>query len=383
MAYGNQVDLLEPINLVEHLDKMELYLGQVCQIAGISKMQLDYWTNKAQIPTKGKKQRIYDMDALETVMLIKQAKDKGLNLGAAIEAARRFREQKRESLVALTRLERLAQALGRGSSGATASRRCRRRARRRRRSSAAARPRGASARPSCSHAFHGTGPSSGAQRADRVGEQAERGSEERALEAAGLVLDAARCSSSYGDAAGRRREERDAVPLRDHALGGRPLVGEQRTEPARLPRLRCERRRRLAEPDELRVGVRQARARDPAFVDERVQVARSPRPRAARARPPRLGDEREPSSASSANERTWRRRMDDDLLPLERGVEVRDDAHLPAGRDARSVSGGVRSSRPAQNGQRLELLRRRRLELGHADAGPPRAARRDDGQAAR
>ena len=56
-------------------------------------MQLDYWTNKAQIPTKGKKQRIYDMDAVETVMLIKQGKDKGLNLGAAIDAARRFREQ--------------------------------------------------------------------------------------------------------------------------------------------------------------------------------------------------------------------------------------------------------------------------------------------------
>ena len=55
-------------------------------------MQLDYWTNKAQIPTQGRKQRIYDMDAVETVMLIKQAKDKGLNLGAAIEAARRFRE---------------------------------------------------------------------------------------------------------------------------------------------------------------------------------------------------------------------------------------------------------------------------------------------------
>ena len=78
----------------EHLDKIELYLGQVCAIAGISKMQLDYWTNKAQIPTKGKKQRIYDMDAVETVMLIKQAKDKGLNLGAAIDAARRFRELK-------------------------------------------------------------------------------------------------------------------------------------------------------------------------------------------------------------------------------------------------------------------------------------------------
>src|SRR2546422_8831244 len=93
MTFSKQIDFLEPINLSEHLDKIELYLGQVCQIAGISKMQLDYWTNKAQIPTKGKKQRIYDMNALETVMLIKQPKDNGLNLGAAIDAARRFRDQ--------------------------------------------------------------------------------------------------------------------------------------------------------------------------------------------------------------------------------------------------------------------------------------------------
>jgi hypothetical protein len=91
VATGKQVDFLEPIDFAEHLGKVELYLGQVCQIAGISKMQLDYWTNKAHIPTKGKKQRIYDIDALETVMLIKQAKDKGLNLGAAIDAAHRFR----------------------------------------------------------------------------------------------------------------------------------------------------------------------------------------------------------------------------------------------------------------------------------------------------
>jgi hypothetical protein len=94
VTYPKQVDLLEPIDMVEHLDKIELYLGQVCAIAGNSKMQLDYCTNKAQNPTKGKKQRIYDMQAVETVMLIKQAKDKGLNLGAAIDAARRFRERK-------------------------------------------------------------------------------------------------------------------------------------------------------------------------------------------------------------------------------------------------------------------------------------------------
>ena len=101
MAFSGQVDFLEPINLAEHFEKVELYLGQVCQIAGISKMQLDYWTNKAQIPTKGKKQRIYDMDAVETVMLIKQAKDKGLNLGAAIDSARRFREQNATAVGAL------------------------------------------------------------------------------------------------------------------------------------------------------------------------------------------------------------------------------------------------------------------------------------------
>src|SRR6476646_10839736 len=94
MAASRQVDLLEQIDLAQHLDKVELYLGQVCQIAGISKMQLDYWTNKAKIPTKGRKQRIYDIEALETVMLIKQAKDKGLNLQAAIDAARRFKTAK-------------------------------------------------------------------------------------------------------------------------------------------------------------------------------------------------------------------------------------------------------------------------------------------------
>ncbi|HEX4520841.1 MAG TPA: MerR family transcriptional regulator [Gaiellaceae bacterium] len=83
---------LEAVDVAARFDRVELYLGQVCRLAGISKMQLDYWTNKAQIPTKGKKQRIYDMDAIETVMLIKQGKDKGLNLADAIEAARRFRE---------------------------------------------------------------------------------------------------------------------------------------------------------------------------------------------------------------------------------------------------------------------------------------------------
>ena len=90
MAPFTPSEMLEPADLSDCLRKTDLYLGQVCQIAGISKMQLDYWTNKAQIPTKGRKQRVYDAGSLELVMLIKQAKDQGLNLGAAIDAARRY-----------------------------------------------------------------------------------------------------------------------------------------------------------------------------------------------------------------------------------------------------------------------------------------------------
>jgi DNA-binding transcriptional MerR regulator len=90
--------VLEAVDLAASLDRIELYLGQVCKLAGISKMQLDYWTNKAQIPTKGKKQRIYDRDAIETVMLIKQGKDKGMSLAAAIDAARRFRVERAAAL---------------------------------------------------------------------------------------------------------------------------------------------------------------------------------------------------------------------------------------------------------------------------------------------
>ena len=90
-----ELDLgLRPLDLSEHLDKLELTLGQVCRIAGITKMQLDYWTLRADIPTRGRKQRLYDADALELVMLIKQAKDKGFNLASAIEAAREFKAHK-------------------------------------------------------------------------------------------------------------------------------------------------------------------------------------------------------------------------------------------------------------------------------------------------
>jgi DNA-binding transcriptional MerR regulator len=94
VAVPRPQDLLEPVDIMRHLRKLELTLGQVCNVSGISRMQLDYWTTKAHIATKGKKQRLYDLDALEMVLLIKQGKDKGLSLQAAIEAAQRFRAAK-------------------------------------------------------------------------------------------------------------------------------------------------------------------------------------------------------------------------------------------------------------------------------------------------
>ena len=86
----SNADLLDPVDVRDHLLALELTLGQVCQVAGISKMQLDYWTQKATIATSGRKQRMYDMAAVETVLLIKQAKDRGLSLSAAIAAVEEF-----------------------------------------------------------------------------------------------------------------------------------------------------------------------------------------------------------------------------------------------------------------------------------------------------
>ncbi len=94
MAAPRAEDLLEPVDVMRHLRTLELSLGQVCRAAGVSKTQLDYWTTRARIPTKGRKQRLYNLDALETVLLIKQGKDKGLSLQAAIEAAGRFKAAK-------------------------------------------------------------------------------------------------------------------------------------------------------------------------------------------------------------------------------------------------------------------------------------------------
>jgi DNA-binding transcriptional MerR regulator len=65
-----------------------LSLGQVCDVVGITKAQLNYWTLKGRISTSGRKQRIYEFESLQLVDRIKAGVDRGLSLSAAIELAR-------------------------------------------------------------------------------------------------------------------------------------------------------------------------------------------------------------------------------------------------------------------------------------------------------
>jgi hypothetical protein len=78
--------LRDVLELGARFESIELTVGQVCRVAGISKMQLDYWTVKARVPTKGNKQRLYDLAALKTVLQIKESLASGRTLAAAIAA---------------------------------------------------------------------------------------------------------------------------------------------------------------------------------------------------------------------------------------------------------------------------------------------------------
>jgi hypothetical protein len=67
---------------------LEFTVGQVCKIAAVGETRLAHWTWRAGIPTHG--DRMYDLDAVEMVMLIKNGRDLGVDLTAAIDAAREF-----------------------------------------------------------------------------------------------------------------------------------------------------------------------------------------------------------------------------------------------------------------------------------------------------
>ena len=90
-----QVDLLEPVRIADHLDGVVFAVWQVCRLVGITKMQLNYWTERAAITTAGGKQRLYDASAVELLMLIRQGRDLGFDVPTAIRAAHEFLQRGR------------------------------------------------------------------------------------------------------------------------------------------------------------------------------------------------------------------------------------------------------------------------------------------------
>src|ERR1700709_687363 len=87
---SKQSDLLEAVSVADRVGELQFTVGQVCRMAGITKMQLDYWTERGSIRTQGKKQRLYDAASVAPVMLIKQARDLGFDVNAAIAASKDF-----------------------------------------------------------------------------------------------------------------------------------------------------------------------------------------------------------------------------------------------------------------------------------------------------
>ncbi len=50
---ADKSDLLRPVDVASRIDAVLFTVGQVCTIAGITKMQLDLWTERASISTLG------------------------------------------------------------------------------------------------------------------------------------------------------------------------------------------------------------------------------------------------------------------------------------------------------------------------------------------
>src|SRR3977135_2785622 len=88
---GDKADLVRPADGAAPIHDVLFTVGQVCTIARITKMQLDLWTERAAIATLGVKQRLYDTDAVEHVMLTAQPRDRGFSVDSAIAAAAAFR----------------------------------------------------------------------------------------------------------------------------------------------------------------------------------------------------------------------------------------------------------------------------------------------------
>jgi hypothetical protein len=160
----------------------------------------------------------------------------------------------------------------------------------------------------------------GVEPAHDLGEEPERRGEELAPEPAGLRLGG--CDLRLVRKPARPGAGDDEAVAFEHRLPRRQLA------------LGGDGRRRLGEPDELGVRVREARAGTPPLVHERMEIAlrMSLRPQA-----PCRRDEIELRVPELRDRPDVARAVDDHLLALERRVEVRDDPYRPGLRTLRQA----------------------------------------------
>jgi hypothetical protein len=234
---------------------------------------------------------------------------------------------------------------------------------------------------------HGERSFEAVEAAECLREQAERRLEEVALEGAPRSVLPRREQELVGQAAAVGGEQDEAVALQDQALAGLDLgVDVSADATLAVAVLGGQGRRRFLQPGELGVAVREARARLAALVQQRVDVTEPGVARGARAFAPGDGDAANLVPVELREGTNVARCRDDDLVVLEDGVEVRDDADRPArrvrGAASRADREGLRrcsllTALAERAGQQLVLGRQ--VEIGtRRGAGSPGSVRCDD-----
>ena len=189
-----------------------------------------------------------------------------------------------------------------------------------------------------------------------LGEQAERRAEQVAAQALGL-------------GAGGRDQQLVGNAARDRAAGDEPAALEHGND-LRQATLGDHGRGRRREPRELRVRVRERGTCVAPFVQQREAVAAD----VAGASLPGFGNELERGVGQLADRMDVCRPVDHDLLALERRVEVRHDAYVPARRPVAEAQALRRRLVLVPGAERAGLRR-----VGGRDrrAGPRRARGRN------
>jgi hypothetical protein len=167
-------------------------------------------------------------------------------------------------------------------------------------------------------------------------------------------------------------DDGDRIVALEHA---QVVVPKQVVE--RSPALPDYRRRHFLQHDELRMAVGEARAREPAFVDQGMDVGEPFGSRRVDAVLPGFRDRCDLALAEIGEGADVVGRVDDDFLALERRVEVRYDPNPPGVADPERLGRGAVLAACAE-GTVLELLGRCLLRRRQPGTRPPGAARCED-----